>query len=210
MNTKEKILASALELFSQRGYSSVSVRDLAAHVGVRESAMYRHFRNKQAVFDQLLDNYMHASDQFMATISANPSAEGFDMSKSAQLYSQLSDASFIEVGESVFREFLMLPDIRKFWKMISIERLSNEKLALFWKEQLFDLPIAFQRSLFERLIDLGQLKPYDPEMLAIEFFAPLLMLYIHALGFEPESKEFDSFLSYANRHMAHFRSVYSA
>ena len=50
-NTKEKILLSALELFSTKGYEGTSVRDLARAVGIRESSLYKHFKNKQAIFD---------------------------------------------------------------------------------------------------------------------------------------------------------------
>ena len=49
MTTKEKILETALELFSQRGYGGVSVREIARECGVGEekvkSALFR-TRNK--------------------------------------------------------------------------------------------------------------------------------------------------------------------
>ena len=39
MTTKEKILDTALELFSRQGYDGASVRDIARAVGIRESSM---------------------------------------------------------------------------------------------------------------------------------------------------------------------------
>lgn len=42
MNTKDRILYISLELFAQKGFSGVSVRDIASKVGVRESALYKH------------------------------------------------------------------------------------------------------------------------------------------------------------------------
>ncbi|MGL5511939.1 MAG: TetR/AcrR family transcriptional regulator, partial [Sporomusa sp.] len=62
MGTKQKILDTALALFSRRGFNAVSVRDIAYAVGVKESALYRHFRNKQAVFDALVEKYERKSD----------------------------------------------------------------------------------------------------------------------------------------------------
>ena len=47
MTTKEKIVETALELFSQRGYGGVSIRDIAREVGIRESSIYNHFPGKQ-------------------------------------------------------------------------------------------------------------------------------------------------------------------
>ena len=51
MTTKEKITETALDLFSQRGYDGVSVRDIARAVGIRESSIYNHFQGKRAVFE---------------------------------------------------------------------------------------------------------------------------------------------------------------
>ena len=43
MKTKDKILIEALSLFSVSGFSGVSVRDIAKAVGIRESAIYKHY-----------------------------------------------------------------------------------------------------------------------------------------------------------------------
>ena len=55
MTTKEKIMETALQLFSQRGYDGVSVRDIARAVSIRESSLYNHFKNKRAIFDGIVD-----------------------------------------------------------------------------------------------------------------------------------------------------------
>ncbi|MEK5257273.1 TetR/AcrR family transcriptional regulator [Paenibacillus sp. FSL F4-0125] len=54
MTTKEKILYEALALFSNCGYGSVSVREIAGAVGIRESALYKHYKNKQDIFDTVV------------------------------------------------------------------------------------------------------------------------------------------------------------
>ena len=45
MNTKDRILIEALSLFSVQGFSGVSVRDISKSIGLRESAMYKHYKN---------------------------------------------------------------------------------------------------------------------------------------------------------------------
>ncbi len=104
MNTKGKILEAALELFSRRGFSAVSVRDIAKEVGVRESAMYKHFSGKQAVFDTLLANYMATSNAFMGGINALPSADPSTMMETAAFYQQMSDEDFLRIGGGVFTD----------------------------------------------------------------------------------------------------------
>ena len=41
--TKEIILEKALKLFADKGYDGVTVRDIAAEVGIRQSSLYKHF-----------------------------------------------------------------------------------------------------------------------------------------------------------------------
>jgi len=209
MRTKERILETALKLFSERGFEAVSVRDIAFEVGVKESAMYRHFSSKQAVFDQLVEDYLTKSATFMGGIHAQPTEDLGYLARSAEIYKHLNDEDFLRLGGSVFTDFLMQPDVLRFWRMISIERLGNKSLAQMWKSHLFDEPIAFQTSLFGLLIKLGAIKEIDPELLALEFFSPLLLLYLHALPFELGSIEFEYLMSFAQRHMQHFRDTYT-
>lgn len=55
--TKKKILDVSLELFSQKGYSAVAIRDICKCVEIKESSVYYHFENKQSIFDELLNNF---------------------------------------------------------------------------------------------------------------------------------------------------------
>ena len=57
MDTKEKILFNALEMFSQTGYNTVSIRDIAEAVDIKESSIYYHFKNKQDIFDSIVERY---------------------------------------------------------------------------------------------------------------------------------------------------------
>ena len=52
--TKKEILTASLELFSQKGYSAVSIRDICKIVQIKESSVYYHFKNKQALLEELL------------------------------------------------------------------------------------------------------------------------------------------------------------
>lgn len=52
--TKEQILNTALALFSQNGFEAVSVSDIAGRLGITKGALYKHFKNKQDIFDSIL------------------------------------------------------------------------------------------------------------------------------------------------------------
>lgn len=53
VETRSKILSAALELFEQDGVEAVSMRTIAARIGVSAMAPYRHFANRQALVHAL-------------------------------------------------------------------------------------------------------------------------------------------------------------
>lgn len=54
------VLESALALFSHQGYRATSMRDISAKAGVSTGAVYHHFKDKEAIFLELLDVYWRA------------------------------------------------------------------------------------------------------------------------------------------------------
>lgn len=59
-NRKAHIAAAAAEAFSERGYHSVGIDEIAARVGISGPALYRHFPTKYALFVYTVNNLMQA------------------------------------------------------------------------------------------------------------------------------------------------------
>jgi AcrR family transcriptional regulator len=61
MNTKEKIIEVAQNLFLQKGFERTSIREIALKAGINLAAMNYHFGSKENLFDlifkKLLSNY---------------------------------------------------------------------------------------------------------------------------------------------------------
>ena len=55
MNTKQKILAEALSLFSEKGYSAVYVGEIAEAVGIKAPSLYKHYKSKQDIFNSCVE-----------------------------------------------------------------------------------------------------------------------------------------------------------
>jgi len=62
-----EILDAALDVFAEKGYERGTMRDIAAHVGVTEPALYRHYDGKEALFDDLV---AVAGEQVLARASS--------------------------------------------------------------------------------------------------------------------------------------------
>lgn len=53
--TRDKILTSAIELFSSKGFDSVSIDDLMSSAGLTRGAFYSHFANKKALYIEAMN-----------------------------------------------------------------------------------------------------------------------------------------------------------
>jgi AcrR family transcriptional regulator len=54
-DTRAELLEAALDLFARQGYAGTSIRAIAGDVGLSESVIYKHFANKQEIFDEVMD-----------------------------------------------------------------------------------------------------------------------------------------------------------
>ncbi|MCG9880250.1 MAG: TetR/AcrR family transcriptional regulator [Bacteroidia bacterium] len=49
--SKEQIVAAAAKLFKQKGYTSSSMRDIAAALNIEAASLYHHIKNKEEILD---------------------------------------------------------------------------------------------------------------------------------------------------------------
>ena len=61
--SRTQILEAALELFSHRGYGATSIRHIADAAGVSTGNVYHHFKDKDAIFQELLNQYWTAIER---------------------------------------------------------------------------------------------------------------------------------------------------
>ena len=63
---RERIREVALELFTERGYDGTSVREIAEQLGVSKAALYYHFKSKEAILLDLMDELKRTLDALIA------------------------------------------------------------------------------------------------------------------------------------------------
>jgi AcrR family transcriptional regulator len=73
-DTRARILAVALELVSERGFSGTSIRDLAEHLDLTTAAMYYHFSSKDALLDALVEPLIDG----LTALSAKAASDDLD------------------------------------------------------------------------------------------------------------------------------------
>jgi TetR/AcrR family transcriptional regulator len=62
---RRQLLETALDLFSRKGFQGTTTKEIAAAAGVTEAIIFRHFPNKQALYNAVLD-YPHESGELSA------------------------------------------------------------------------------------------------------------------------------------------------
>lgn len=58
ISSKDKILKTALNLFTQKGIKSTTTKELAKKAGIAEGTIYRHFKSKQQLAHFIFKYYM--------------------------------------------------------------------------------------------------------------------------------------------------------
>lgn len=166
ISTKDRILEVALNMFSTRGYSAVSIRDISGSIGIKESSIYYHFLNKQAIFDALLNR--------IRQISANMRDE-FNLK--LQPVNQIDSASFISAAILYMTEFLLSDAVFKTIHMLFIEKHSNPEALTAYYELLYDIPLAHHESVYITLIKKNILKDTDVKAMAMEYQSLILFVF---------------------------------
>jgi AcrR family transcriptional regulator len=69
--TQERLLETAAQLFSQRGYAGISMRHIATAVGITQAAIYHHFASKDALY---IDAISYLFDELTLGVSEQMAA----------------------------------------------------------------------------------------------------------------------------------------
>ena len=70
---EDAILTAAMSCFAELGYDATRIKHIAAHAGVSEGALYRHYPSKEAIAQAL---YRHYLGEYVAKLRAIVAAEG--------------------------------------------------------------------------------------------------------------------------------------
>ncbi|TVR85539.1 MAG: TetR family transcriptional regulator [Spirochaetaceae bacterium] len=67
--TRETVFKAGLRVFSQRGFEGATLADVAREAGVTRGAIYWHFRNKEAFFEEILGRLERFYEDLLRVLS---------------------------------------------------------------------------------------------------------------------------------------------
>ena len=68
---RDRILSTATQLFVERGYSSVAMREISDACGITKAALYYHFVGKADLLDAICTGYLEEISQVVAASAAH-------------------------------------------------------------------------------------------------------------------------------------------
>ena len=174
-DTKEKILAAALEMFSQNGYAGTNIRELTASLGLVKSSMYKHFKSKEEIWNTLLDEMIvYYAERFGSSAKSPPVPD--------------SPEGLVEMTMRMVKLTIRDEKISMTRKVLTLEQFRDERAReLATKHFLTGLTDMFT-PVFRSMMEKGLLRRDDPAMLAFAYTAPISAL-IHLCDREPEKTE---------------------
>ncbi|WP_395295634.1 TetR/AcrR family transcriptional regulator [Kitasatospora hibisci] len=75
-DTRARIIAVALELFSEQGYEQTSLREIADRLGVTKAALYYHFKTKDDIVHGIVEGMAAPIDETIAWGRTQPWSPG--------------------------------------------------------------------------------------------------------------------------------------
>ena len=166
MNTKEKIFDVALDLFSKKGYDSVSLREIAEEVGIKKSSIYSHYSSKEAILMDIFDylTNLFEYDELLNNKELDLTADNETLVKNPEL--------FYHMGSEAIKAMFSQERNLKIWKLIFIQMNHNETIRLFFQNEILVKPLIFWKGFFTILKDRGIIRQdCNPELLAKEYYS---------------------------------------
>jgi TetR/AcrR family transcriptional regulator, cholesterol catabolism regulator len=145
MEPLEKILKSSIELFTQYGFKSITMDDIARRSGISKKTLYQHFANKQEVVNETVTWYKHNTTENCECVLADAENAIEAMVRILaffdKLYKQINPMAMFEMQRfypdayKKFRDLLMERDV----VMVRENILQGIKEGLYREELNADL-----------------------------------------------------------------------
>lgn len=184
MDTKSKILEVSLALFAQKGFDGVSVREIAKEVGVRESALYKHYKNKEDILDKIVEEMILLIHK---TYEEQRVPESVEI-EVAEEYRNITEEQLCEMSWNIFEMFTEDPKLSNFRKLLVQEQFHNKTFAECYNKFFLEGVINSQAKTFIQLVNNGFFRKVDERIIALQFYGPILLLF-QLYDCDPQKKD---------------------
>ncbi len=160
LSRKEEIIKIAAKLFRDKGYNSVSMRDIAAEMDIKAASLYNHITGKQEILAAIV---LEVATEF------NSGMENIISHKTSSLK---RIESLIELHIDITLNYPeALASLNNDWMHLEGGNLISFITMRDGYEDNF-------RNIIKEGIKLNEMKPYHPEVILFSIFSTLRTLYL--------------------------------
>ena len=171
-DTKQMILEKALRLFAARGYDAVSVGEIAKAVGIKAPSLYNHYKNKQAIFQAIVEETAARYERDTDKIDIHVQNVAQDIPS----FEKIPEDMLVGKVKQLFSYSLHDETISLFRRMMTIEQFRSPELAALYSGRYVERVVAYHAGIFRSLIAAGEIRGENPETLALMYVSPVITL----------------------------------
>ncbi len=160
VSRKEEIIATASRLFYEKGFSAVSMRDIASEMDIKAASLYNHIKSKQEILSEIILKVAEEFTQGMENVLAENISAINKVKKVIELHIDVT------VNHSK-----ALASLNNDWM-----HLEEEDLKAFVKMR-DDYEDNFRR-IIKQGIESEEIKPNHPEVILFSILSTLRTLYL--------------------------------
>lgn len=169
MDTKERIQYEALKLFSKKGYEAVGVIEIADAVGIKAPSLYKHYKNKRAIFDSIVQR-MKEMDFERAKEYEMP--EG-TMEEVGEAYMNVPIDKIKIYTKAQFLYWTKEEFSCCFRKLLVLEQYKNNEMSSLYRQYISSGPLDYMADIFRSAAESDE----EAMQLALDFYGPVYLLY---------------------------------
>jgi AcrR family transcriptional regulator len=152
---REEILKAALAVFAEHGFEAARLDDVAKRAGVAKGTLYLYFKDKTALFEELVRT---AASPIIERLSA--------LSEAPDVPAPLLLSAFFEM----FRTQVLGTDRKLLLRLVLAEGPRFPEIAAFYHANVVSRGMALMRKVIARGVDRGEIRS-----VALETFPQLIM-----------------------------------
>ena len=156
---KEEIIRIAAKLFKEKGYSAVTMRDLAKAMGIKAASLYNHINSKQDILNTII---ISLAEEFTAGMKKVQSSDKNCIGKLKQI---------IELHVKISSQNIYgMASLNNDWMHLEEQLDYYQKLRIDYEDDF--------RAILKEGIHTGEIVNANPEVMMFSILTTLRSLYI--------------------------------
>lgn len=167
---KQEIVSAASVLFKEKGYSAVTMRDLAKAMGIKAASLYNHIQSKQEILSTII---IELAEEFTTGMNKIVTSKDNAIQKLENIIDLHIDVTL--------RNADGLASLNNDWMHLEEDNL------LYFEKMREEYEDNF-REIVRNGVDAGEIKPFNIEIIVFSTLSTLRTLYL----WYPKQKNIDA------------------